>query len=104
MLNAAQHWGMTATVLHSSSQLSAALKEGHHVLPAIQQDKFSPWGFGTSHEIVLKGYSNGNTYVYAPYNAANNGWYPIEWLWREQSTQSGDINGLGNSFVKVTNI
>ena len=101
---AAQHWGMTATVLHSSSQLSAALKEGHHVLAAIQQDKFSPWGFGTSHEIVLKGYSNGNTYVYDPYNAANNGWYPIEWLWREQSTQSGDINGLGNSFVKVTNI
>ena len=101
---AAQHWGMTATVLHSSSQLSAALKEGHHVLAAIQQDKFSPWGFGTSHEIVLKGYSNGNTYVYDPYNAANNGWYPIEWLWREQSTQSGDINGLGNSFVKVTDI
>ena len=101
---AAQHWGMTATVLHSSSQLSAALKEGHHVLAAIQQDKFSPWGFGISHEIVLKGYSNGNTYVYDPYNAANNGWYPIEWLWREQSTQSGDINGLGNSFVKVTNI
>ena len=57
MLNAEQHWGMTATVLHSSSQLSAALKEGHHVLPAVQQDKFSPWGFGTSHEIVLKGYS-----------------------------------------------
>lgn len=55
-------------------------------------------------KIVLKGYSNGNTYVYDPYNAANNGWYPIEWLWREQSTQSGDINGLGNSFVKVTNI
>lgn len=101
---AAQHWGMTETVLHSSSQLSAALKEGHHVLAAIQQDKFSPWGFGISHEIVLKGYSNGNTYVYDPYNAANNGWYPIEWLWREQSTQSGDINGLGNSFVKVTNI
>lgn len=101
---AAQHWGMTATVLHSSSQLSAALKEGHHVLAAIQQDKFSPWGFGISHEIVLKGYSNGNTYVYDPYNAANNGWYPIEWIWREQSTQSGDINGLGNSFVKVTNI
>lgn len=101
---AAQHWGMTATVLHSSSQLSAALKEGHHVLAAIQQDKFSPWGFGTSHEIVLKGYSDGNTYVYDPYNAANNGWYPIEWLWREQSTQSGDINGLGNSFVKVTDI
>ena len=101
---AAQHWGMTATVIHSSSQLSEALKEGHHVLAAVQQDKFSPWGFGTSHEIVLKGYSNGNTYVYDPYNAANNGWYPIEWLWREQSTQSGDINGLGNPFVKVTDI
>ena len=104
ILIASRQWGLTPTVLNSSSALSSALYEGHYVVAAVQQDKFSPWGWGTSHEIVLKGYSNGNTYVSDPYNSANNGWYPIASLWNEQSTQSVDVSGLGNPFVKITDI
>ncbi len=104
ILVASRQWGLTPTVLNSSAALTSALKEGHHVVAAVQQDKFSPWGWGTSHEIVLKGYSNGNTYVYDPYNASNNGWYSIELLWREQSTQAVDVNGLGYPFVKVVDV
>ncbi len=104
ILVASRQWGLTPTVLNSSAALTSALKEGHHVVAAVQQDKFSPWGWGTSHEIVLKGYSNGNTYVSDPYNSANNGWYPIASLWNEQSTQSVDTSGLGNPFVKITDI
>ena len=104
ILVASRQWGLTPTVLNSSAALTSALQEGHHVVAAVQQDKFSPWGWGTSHEIVLKGYSNGNTYVSDPYNSANNGWYPIVSLWNEQSTQSVDTRGLGNPFVKITDI
>ena len=104
ILIASRQWGLTPTVINSSAALTSALKEGHHVVAAVQQDKFSPWGWGTSHEIVLKGYSNGNTYVYDPYNASNNGWYSIELLWREQSTQAVDVNGLGHPFVKVVDV
>ena len=104
ILVASRQWGLTPTVLNSSAALTSALQEGHHVVAAVQQDKFSPWGWGTSHEIVLKGYSNGNTYVSDPYNSANNGWYPIASLWNEQSTQSVDTSGLGNPFVKITDI
>ena len=104
ILVASRQWGLTPTVLNSSVALTSALQEGHHVVAAVQQDKFSPWGWGTSHEIVLKGYSNGNTYVSDPYNSANNGWYPIASLWNEQSTQSVDTRGLGNPFVKITDI
>lgn len=104
ILVASRQWGLTPTVINSSAALTSALKEGHHVVAAVQQDKFSPWGYGTSHEIVLKGYSNGNTYVSDPYNSANNGWYPIVSLWNEQSTQSVDTRGLGNPFVKITDI
>ena len=104
ILVASRQWGLTPTVLNSSSALSSALQEGHYVVAAVQQDKFSPWGYGTSHEIVLKGYSNGNTYVSDPYNSANNGWYPIASLWNEQSTQSVDTRGLGNPFVKITDV
>ncbi|SEK33154.1 GBS Bsp-like repeat-containing protein [Streptococcus equinus] len=104
ILIASRQWGLTPTVINSSAALTSAIKEGHHVVAAVQQDKFSPWGWGTSHEIVLKGYSNGNTYVYDPYNASNNGWYSIELLWREQSTQAVDVNGLGHPFVKVVDV
>lgn len=104
ILIASRQWGLTPTVINSSAALTSALQEGHHVVAAVQQDKFSPWGWGTSHEIVLKGYSNGMTYVSDPYNSANNGWYPIASLWNEQSTQSVDTRGLGNPFVKITDI
>lgn len=104
ILVASRQWGLTPTVINSSAALTSTLQEGHHVVAAVQQDKFSPWGWGTSHEIVLKGYSNGNTYVSDPYNSANNGWYPIASLWNEQSTQSVDTRGLGNPFVKITDI
>ena len=104
ILVASRQWGLTPIVINSSAALTSALKEGHHVVAAVQQNKFSPWGWGTSHEIVLKGYSNGNTYVSDPYNSANNGWYPIATLWNEQSTQSVDTHGLGNPFVKITDI
>ena len=104
VLMASNKWQFSATVLSSSNSLAAVLQESHHVVAAVQQNKFSPWGRGTSHEIVLKGYSNGMTYVLDPYNSANNGWYPIEALWNEQSTQYGDIAGLGAPFVKITDV
>ncbi|CDO18300.1 Putative cell surface protein [Streptococcus gallolyticus] len=104
ILIASRQWGLTPTIINSSAALTSTLKEGHHVVAAVQQDKFSPWGYGTSHEIVLKGYSNGNAYVSDPYNSSNNGWYPIASLWNEQSTQSVDTRGLGNPFVKITDI
>ena len=104
ILVASRQWGLIPTVLNSSSVLSSALQEGHYVVAAVQQNKFSPWGWGTSHEIVLKGYLNGMTYVSDPYNSANNGWYPIASLWNEQSTQRVDVSGLGRPFVKITDI
>ena len=104
VLLASKHFGMTPTALGSVNELTNALKEGHYVSASVQMNKFSPWPFGTSHAIVLKGYSNGNTYVLDPYNAANNGWYPIDALWREQSTQYENIAALGHPFVKITDI
>ena len=104
VLLASKHFGMTPTALGSVNELTNALKEGHYVSASVQMNKFSPWPFGTSHAIVLKGYSNGNTYVLDPYNAANNGWCPIDALWREQSTQYENIAALGHPFVKITDI
>lgn len=98
---ATKHFGFVPTQLSSQSAIIQALQAGHHVIGAVQNNKFSPWGPGYSHEIVMRGYSNGNTYIYDPYNRANIGWYPVASLWAEQS-QDKDDRALGAPFFKIT--
>ncbi|OBY98031.1 peptidase C39 [Streptococcus dysgalactiae subsp. equisimilis] len=102
LVAATNHYGFASTHLDSQSTIIAALQAGHHVLAAVQNNKFSPWGSQYSHEIVLRGYSNGNTYVYDPYNRANIGWYPIANLWNEQSRDAIDTAEVGVPFFKIT--
>lgn len=102
IVEATNHFGFVPTHLSSQSAIVEALQAGHYVVSAVQQNKFSPWGAQYSHEIVLRGYSNGNTYVYDPYNRANIGWYPVSNLWNEQSRDSIDIAGVGVPFFKIT--
>ncbi|WP_354367543.1 LPXTG cell wall anchor domain-containing protein [Streptococcus porcorum] len=97
---ALQNWGLTPTNLANVSEVETALKQGHTLLVAVEKDKFTPYG-GT-HELVLKGYSNGSTYAYDPYTRANIGWYPVRNLWAEQSTDPMDTKGLVSTFIKVT--
>lgn len=98
--SALRNWGLTPTNLSSVSEVETALKQGHTLLVAVEKDKFTPYG-GT-HELVLKGYSNGSTYAYDPYTRANIGWYPVRSLWAEQSTDPMDNKGLVSTFIKVT--
>ncbi|WP_165737025.1 C39 family peptidase [Streptococcus agalactiae] len=102
LVQATKHFGFVPTHLASQSAIVEALQAGHHVLAAVQQDKFSPWGIQYSHEIVLRGYSNGNTYVYDPYDRANIGWYPVANLWNEQSRDAIDTSSVGVPFFKIT--
>ncbi|WP_165745976.1 C39 family peptidase [Streptococcus dysgalactiae] len=102
LVAATNQYGFASTHLDSQSTIIAALQAGHHVLAAVQNNKFSPWGSQYSHEIVLRGYSNGNTYVYDPYNRANIGWYPVANLWNEQSRDAIDTSSVGVPFFKIT--
>ena len=53
-----------------------------------------------THELVLKGYDNGKTYVRDPYNAANNGWYPVDYLFGVKSVDPTD-NTEGSPFIAI---
>lgn len=97
---AAEHFGFVPTNISSRSSLEQALKDGHFVVGAVQHNKFSPWGPQYSHEIVMRGYSNGQTFVHDPYNRANIGWYPIVNIWNEQSGDKDD-RALGAPFFKI---
>lgn len=99
ILKAAKEWGVTATALGTQANLVQALKDGYHVLAAVQNNIFVLHG---SHEIVLKGYNNGLTHVSDPYTPSLSGWYPISQLWKEQSYYSEDRIDIGAPFVKVT--
>lgn len=99
ILKAAKEWGVTATALGTQANLVQALKDGYHVLAAVQNNVFVLHG---SHEIVLKGYNNGLTHVSDPYTPSLSGWYPISQLWKEQSYYSEDRIDIGEPFVKVT--
>lgn len=99
ILKAAKEWGVTATALGTQANLVQALKDGYHVLAAVQNNVFVLHG---SHEIVLKGYNNGLTHVSDPYTPSLSGWYPISQLWKEQSYYSEDRIDIGAPFVKVT--
>lgn len=98
IVNAAHHWGLKTEVLNSQNAIVNALQSGHYVAAAVGPSKFVAGG---THELVLKGYSNGNTYVLDPYNAANNGWYSVQHLWNIQSTDPTDLTE-GRPFIRVS--
>ncbi|HGI2352960.1 TPA: hypothetical protein ACJR0C_000595, partial [Streptococcus agalactiae] len=101
IVSATKAFGYVVTHLTSKNAIYEALKAGHHVVAAVQNNKFSPWGPQYSHEIVLRGSSNGNTYVYDPYNRDNNGFYSVDRIWNEQSRDSIDTDAVGAPFFAI---
>lgn len=100
IISASNGFGLNATSLANQNELIKALQDGYFVTGAVGNNKFTPYG-GT-HELVLKGYSNGNTFAYDPYTRSNIGWYPVSRLWAEQSQDPDDCYGLLSPFVKIT--
>ncbi|MBJ8325568.1 GBS Bsp-like repeat-containing protein [Streptococcus pacificus] len=99
ILQANKAYGFKSEVLGSQKQLEDNLKTGHYVLAAVQNNKFVSNG---SHELVLKGYQNGMTYVTDPWSRQNTGWYPTARLFAERSHAPEDVQGVGVPFIKIT--
>ncbi len=74
----ARNWGLKASALNSYNALETALKQGYYVAAGVGPSKYVVFG---GHEIVLKGYQNGMTYVLDPYNPGNNGWTSLAYIW-----------------------
>ncbi|MFS1663060.1 GBS Bsp-like repeat-containing protein [Streptococcus sp. zg-JUN1979] len=99
LLQAVDGFGYKATALPSLSAVTTALQEGHYLVAAIQNNIFVRNG---SHELVLKGYENGKTYVSDPYTPMLSGWYSVSQLWSEQSRYQEDRAGVPSTFIKIT--
>ena len=98
IVRAAQHWDLTTETLFTASAVKEVLSQGHHVLGAVGTSIFAH--YPVTHELVLKGYDNGKTYVRGPYNAANNGWYPVDYLFGVKSVDPTD-NTEGSPFIAI---
>ena len=98
IVSATQKWGLNSQMLTGASTIVASLQAGKHVLAAVGPSRFinAPY----THEIVLHGYDNGKTYVRDPFNAANNGWYGIDYIHSLKSTDPMDTK-LGSPFFSI---
>ena len=98
IVSATQKWGLNSQMLTGASTIAASLQAGKHVLAAVGPSRFinAPY----THEIVLHGYDNGKTYVRDPFNAANNGWYGIDYIHSLRSTDPMDTK-FGSPFFSI---
>ena len=95
---AARHWGLKTDVLGSTAAVREALAMGYHVLGAVGTSVFA--NYPVTHELVMRGYNNGMTYVMDPYNANNNGYYSVDYLFRVRSLDPTD-NIEGSPFMTI---
>ncbi|MGJ0023222.1 C39 family peptidase [Streptococcus dysgalactiae] len=103
-MKAAEHFGLVPTVLKTLDQVQTALQDGYYVINSIQHhEKFAPlsWGWSASHDVALRGYQDGNTYVYDPYNRNNIGYHNLADLWNHQSHNPEDVDGVGVPFISL---
>lgn len=103
-MKAAEHFGLVPTVLKTLDQVQTALQDGHYVINSIQHhEKFAPlsWGWSASHDVALRGYQDGNTYIYDPYNRNNIGYHNLADLWNHQSHNPEDVDGVGVPFISL---
>ena len=98
LVAATKNWGLTSQMLTSKDAIAATLVSGKHILAAVEESIFinAPY----THEIVLQGYDNGKTYVRDPFNAANNGWHFIDYIFSVKSTDPIDAK-LGSPFFSI---
>ena len=80
----------------SYSQLIGCLKGGKLVAAAVGKGDFV-YGYGITHVILLAGYNNG--YVYDPLDPYKNGYYSIDSIWNQQSSDYGDLQNGGPFFA-----
>ncbi|MGT2784510.1 GBS Bsp-like repeat-containing protein [Streptococcus merionis] len=99
LVQAANHFGLRATALHGQNALINALQNGQFVAAAVGHSVFvkSP----ATHQLLLKGYQNGKTYVMDPYTPSMNGWYDVSYLTSVPSNWSGDLY-QGSVFIQLS--
>ena len=97
---AAEHWGLNAKGLGSLSALQTELAAGRMVI-AYQGPGLFAYA-GSSHAVVMYGYSSGSSYIRDPWDTGRNGWYSVGTMWDQRSTDPDDNKG-GYTYYSIYN-
>ena len=87
---AASHWDTECDHITSYNELVEYLKGGLIVLGIVGPGDFCP--SGVTHEILLYGYSDGDTRVYDPLGNRASGWHSVGSVWAQQSSHWMDTD------------
>lgn len=95
---AAAAWGFQSKGIGTAGALSSELALGRPVIAVLGPGTFA--ASGASHAVVLFQYSGAKTYVYDPWSSARNGWYNVNSLFSQKSTDPDDNIG-GYTFYSI---
>lgn len=96
---AMNNYGLNATGLSSYESVYNSLQKGNTVIALVGPGNFI--GYGSTHAIVLHGFSGGASYVSDPNSINKNGWYSIANIWNQQSSDPYDWRG-GYVFYEIS--
>lgn len=89
---AAEHWGLKTVEIDSEEALYKSLRTGNIVVLSVGPDYFTSVGY--RHAVVLFKCKDGKTYVYDPQKSSKNGWYSIEYMWKQAISGIKDPSGI----------
>lgn len=88
--------------------ITQSLLEGNIVVGGVGYSRWCPW-YGSTHQIYMTGYKNGQVQVYDPYQSSQCGWFNLNDIWNVKSTDpddnlnNGPFFALGKRNIKTVN-
>ena len=86
-------WNASSKAIGTIGDLKAELARGKVIVLYVNYQYIGTPVQSNTHSIVLYGSSGGKTYVRDPGMPWKNGWYSIDTLWSQRSTDSYDLRG-----------
>ena len=93
----AKKYGLTYENFMTLTDVKAALRKGNMVAAAVGPGRFV---YAGTHSLLLFGLdANNRTYVYDPYEKSLSGWYSVDYIWGQRSSDPGDLLDGGPFFA-----
>ena len=95
---ASNKYGLTYKEGLTLNSIAQSLLEGNIVVGGVGYSRWCPW-YGSTHQIYLTGYRNGQVQVYDPYQTSQCGWFSLNDIWNVKSTDPDDNLNNGPFFA-----
>lgn len=91
-------YGLTYKDGLNLNTITQSLLEGNIIVGAVGYSRWCPW-IGSTHQIYMTGYKNGQVQVYDPYQSSQCGWFNLSEIWNAKSPDPDDNLNNGPFFA-----